>query len=193
MKSSQKAAKGFTLAEILIALGLLGVIAAFTIPKVLQSTGTSRASAVAKETASIISGAFSAYSLNNTIATADTLATYMNANANFVKTVADGSLTMTNGSGTAVACNAANPCYVLHSGAIVQYTVANTLGGTASTNGINFAVDPDGTGATAPYQGYLYANGRVTTAGSGATAPTGGAAYAGTVAATDPSYIANWT
>lgn len=35
--------KGFTLAELLIALAILGVIATFTIPKVLQSSRTAQA------------------------------------------------------------------------------------------------------------------------------------------------------
>ncbi|MEB3244431.1 MAG: prepilin-type N-terminal cleavage/methylation domain-containing protein [Vampirovibrionales bacterium] len=187
------APKGFTLAEILIALALLGAIAAFTIPKVLQSTGVSRASAVAKETASMVSAALGAYTLNNTLDPSDTFATLANAYLNYVKIVSDGSLTMTNGSATAVACNATNPCYVMHSGALVQYSTANTFGGTSGSNGIRLAIDPDGSLETEPFEAYLYANGRITTAGTGATAPTGGGSYTGTVAATDPSYISDWT
>ena len=43
--------QGFTLAELLIALTILGVIAIFTIPKVLQSQQDTRYSAAAKEVA----------------------------------------------------------------------------------------------------------------------------------------------
>lgn len=52
MKKS--AEKGFTLAELLIALGILGVIAAFTIPKVLQATGQSQNSAAARDAVSTL-------------------------------------------------------------------------------------------------------------------------------------------
>ena len=41
---------GFTLSEILIALSLLGVVAAFTIPKILSSTGDRQLRALATET-----------------------------------------------------------------------------------------------------------------------------------------------
>jgi len=52
MKKS--AEKGFTLAELLIALGILGVIAAFTIPKVLQATGSAQNSAAARDAVSTL-------------------------------------------------------------------------------------------------------------------------------------------
>ena len=40
---------GFTLSELLIALGILGVIATFTIPKILNSQANSQKTAVFKE------------------------------------------------------------------------------------------------------------------------------------------------
>ena len=42
--------KGFTLSELLIALAILGLIATFTIPKVLQTTESNQRKAVFKET-----------------------------------------------------------------------------------------------------------------------------------------------
>ena len=45
---------GFTLAELLIALLILGVIATFTIPKVLQSQESSQQKSVFKETISVV-------------------------------------------------------------------------------------------------------------------------------------------
>lgn len=44
-------ARGFTLAELLIALTILGVIATFTIPKILSSQQDGKLKAIAKETA----------------------------------------------------------------------------------------------------------------------------------------------
>lgn len=52
MKKS--AEKGFTLAELLIALGILGVIAAFTIPKILSATGQAQNTAALRDTVSIL-------------------------------------------------------------------------------------------------------------------------------------------
>lgn len=46
---------GFTLAELLIALGILGVIATFTIPKLLQSQQNSEKKSVFKETIAALS------------------------------------------------------------------------------------------------------------------------------------------
>jgi len=45
---------GFTLAELLIALAVLGIIAAFTIPKVLTSQQSNKDSAILKETVSAL-------------------------------------------------------------------------------------------------------------------------------------------
>lgn len=59
--------RGFTLAELLIALGILGVLATFTIPKVLMANQTSAYNAKAKETIAMVSGAFQAYQLQNTV------------------------------------------------------------------------------------------------------------------------------
>ena len=47
---SPKCNKGFTLAELLIALTILGVIATFTIPKILHSQDNAQRAAVFKET-----------------------------------------------------------------------------------------------------------------------------------------------
>lgn len=56
---------GFTLAELLIALGILGVIATFTIPKVLSAQQETQKKAIAKEVASMITGAYQLYVKDN--------------------------------------------------------------------------------------------------------------------------------
>ena len=196
MKLQSSKSSGFTLAEILIALGLLGVIAAFTIPKVLQSTGSSRSAAVFKETAAAVAGAFSTYTLNNTLAAANHFGTFTtNATTGSLNFVRESIATdvMTAGTGGTAACSATNPCIVTHMGSWIQYSPANTFGGTAATNGVQFAIDPDGAGSTAPVQMYLYANGRITTVGSGATVPTSGAGYTGVANSADPAYVNNWS
>jgi prepilin-type N-terminal cleavage/methylation domain-containing protein len=175
---------GFTLAELLISLAILGVIATFTIPKVLNSSTSSQNTAIAKEAASMISGAFSAYTLNNTLATTTTpgvLQQYMN----YVST--DTSTTYSTGM---VACSASIICLKLHSGAVLQYQVANTFGGTTTTDSIRFNLDPDGAGSQTAATFVQFYNGRLTTYGAATSQQTGGTAL--TPVASDPTYISSW-
>lgn len=70
MKTAQK---GFTLAELLIALALLGIIAAFTIPKVLQATGNQEATAKIRETISTMEQAYYNLAMQNQLTIGSTL------------------------------------------------------------------------------------------------------------------------
>jgi prepilin-type N-terminal cleavage/methylation domain-containing protein len=174
---------GFTLAELLVSLVILGVIATFTIPKVLNAS-TSSQTAIAKEAASMISGAFSVYNLSNTLATTTTpgvLQQYMNyASIDATTTYSTGMVT----------CSATVICLKLHSGAVLQYEVANTFGGTTTTDGIRFNLDPDGAGNQTAVTFVKFYNGRLTTHGAAGTYQTGGTAL--TPVATDPLYISSW-
>lgn len=178
-------AKGFTLAELLIALAILGVIATFTIPKVLNSATSGQNTAIAKEAASMVSGAFSAYQLNNTL-TSGTTAGVLSQYMNYVSV--DTSSTYTSltacASGTYV-------CLKLHNGGVLHYHAANTFGGTSTTNGIYFNIDPDGAGSTGAATFVQYYNGRLTTYGNRDTGTATGGTSPGAIS-TDPSYIQNW-
>ncbi len=66
------AQKGFTLAELLIALALLGVIAAFTIPKVLQSSGSQEAQAKVREAVATLESAYYNKQIQGTLDTSAT-------------------------------------------------------------------------------------------------------------------------
>ncbi|MGE0199649.1 MAG: type II secretion system protein [Candidatus Melainabacteria bacterium] len=174
-----KSSKGFTLAELLIALAILGVIATFTIPKVLQASGEGQNTSIAKETISMVSGAFSAYQLSNPIATTTTTAN-LTTNMNYVS--------FDTATATVFTCIPANPCLVLHSGAWMQYTAAQAYtAGTTSTHYITFNVDPDGAGTVGHFSILQMANGRVTTGGN-STGLTQGSAGA-TLVTTDPAYV----
>lgn len=174
--------KGFTLAELLIALAILGVIATFTIPKILSTTSNGQNTAIAKEAASMVSGAFSAYTLNNGIAstvTGGALTSYMNyVSVDSSSTI--GSLT----------CTATAVCLKLHNGGVLQYSTSMNFNGTAAANGIYFNLDPDGAGTATQATFIQFANGRLTTYTANGGAPTSGGTALTTAA--DPSYIANW-
>jgi prepilin-type N-terminal cleavage/methylation domain-containing protein len=57
--------RGFTLAEVLIVLGLLGLIATFAIPKVMQAQGTAESTSKLKETVATLEAAWSELKTQN--------------------------------------------------------------------------------------------------------------------------------
>jgi prepilin-type N-terminal cleavage/methylation domain-containing protein len=164
--TSLNAKKGFTLAELLIALAILGLIAAFTIPKVLTSTGNGKLQAVAKEVISMVSGAHQSYINDNgqvTTMPASALTTYMNY-------VAVNSTNTTN-NGTSLDCSTSN-CLQLHNGAFLQYN-GGTFGST--TTALVFNVDTDGTGSNTNIMSVLLSyNGRIAVGTTTSTGFTGG-------------------
>lgn len=161
----------FTLAELLIALAILGVIAVFTIPKVLQSQQDSRFRAIAKETAASVSSAYQSYLMDNGSAL-NMRPGYLTPYLNYVRidttTVIDNEW----GASSRTCGGAGIPCIVLHNGAILFLDNGTIFTGTASTNAIQMLLDPDGTysgSTTGNGKGVwmtLYYNGRVSTHGT---------------------------
>jgi prepilin-type N-terminal cleavage/methylation domain-containing protein len=158
----------FTLAELLIALAILGVIATFTIPKVLQSQQDGKYSAMAKETMASIAGAYDAYRQNNTV-TATTTPGVIVPYMNYVKVDSTGTVIDRTYGSTTYVCSGGSECLVLHNGARLYYGGNDQFKGTASTSAVFYAFDPDGVyGNTTNGPGkslvfWLYANGRITT------------------------------
>jgi len=162
--------KAFTLAELLISLVILGVIATFTIPKVLQSQQNSQFNSAAKEDIAMVVGAYQQYQVQNTPTAAMTppnLTPYMN----YIRfnTSATVDYLQTQGNFT---CSSLNPCIFLHNGSVLYFS-DEALGGTASTNSLWFIVDPDGkvtdgttNGPGKALQFVLYPNGMVRTYGT---------------------------
>jgi prepilin-type N-terminal cleavage/methylation domain-containing protein len=188
MKFPNAPAKGFTLAELLIALAILGVIATFTIPKLLNSATSGQSTSIAKEVASMVSGSFAAYQQNNTLAaaaTAGALTQYMN----YVSVDTSGNSYGFTGSGLCSTV-ASVTCLQLHNGGVLEFDPTNTFGGSGTTNAVYFNIDPDGAGPLTGATFIQYYNGRLTTAGNAlaGTASTNGAV----TIATDPAYIQNW-
>ena len=152
----------FTLAELLIALLILGVIATFTIPKVLQSQQNS-AYAAAKETFTMVSEAYQAYKGSNTVNTNFTLkdlTPYMNY-VRIQTTTIDAVSGFNNAS-----CTAPNVCLNLHNGGSVRFSNERMVGASTS-HAINWLFDPDGVyggstiGPSKSLECFLYFNGRV--------------------------------
>ena len=162
---SQKWQHGFTLAELLIALVILGEIATFTIPKILSGQATSRNNAIAKEAMGALAGAyqqlqFSSVGGLSTSTTAGALTPYLN----YVATDTASSVDIyPTGPGSSVSCGGGYLCLKLHSGALLWINTGTTL----STKLI-YSIDPDGTvtGQKDSIIVYVYSNGRVLDAGS---------------------------
>jgi prepilin-type N-terminal cleavage/methylation domain-containing protein len=86
------ASTGFTLAELLIALAILGVIATFSIPKVLQSQNDTKRKAVFKETMATIVATLYAGSQNGMLQNSAAVTPFYMDNINAVKTCPNSAL-----------------------------------------------------------------------------------------------------
>lgn len=163
---------GFTLAELLIALAILGVIATFTISKVLTGSQNSQFNAVAKEDIAMVTGALQTAQLNGTTKISD-LTPYMN----YTKVETTQTIDDITGGWSFVCNGTANIfCIRLHNGSVMRYRDNASFGGSTAANGIWFQIDPDGkvTDGTTNGPGkmlvmFLYYNGRVI---DGANIPT---------------------
>jgi len=125
--------KGFTLAEVLIALALLGVVAAFTIPKVLQATGNQERTAKVREAVATLEQAWYAQKLQNSYTAGGSLYNSLVINP--------GGLNVINqGLGTPVAdgaLQANHPCgNTAHSAGWVQFPNGTIISGLNRT-GVN--------------------------------------------------------
>ena len=164
----QSKIRGFTLAELLIALAILGVIATFTIPKVLQASSDAQFNAAGKEVAGMISGAYQAYQVRNTPVATTTIAD-LTPYMNYVSLQTTGQIDYVQNNATPYPCVTASPCLVLHNGGRLFYDPGVYFNGTGN-NAVWFYFDPDGrvTDGTASGPGHsvlfaLYFNGRIRT------------------------------
>lgn len=189
---------GFTLAELLIALAILGVIATFTIPKILNAQQNETYNAIAKEAAGTFASAYSAYRLNNTV-TASTTAGVLTPFMNYVKIDSSG-LWVDDAPNSGVGpyqCSDANTmCIKLHNGAVVILDPTMSFDGTTSLNGLAFYVDPDGGSNNGSVRGpyecvvfWIFINGRLATHG---TVPAGATNSNFTMGATQPNRDPTW-
>lgn len=170
MRTFPKHPKGFTLSEILVALSVLGIIAMFTIPKVLTVAQNNDYKYRVQTAAALMSSAYARYRLDNTV-TASMKPQDLTPYLNYVSYHNDGSgLTVDGKQNTAQSwpCDNSNPCVKLANGAVIVF-YGGTFSGLSPSNAVIFIVDPDGqvtdgttTGPGRAVEMYMYAtNGRI--------------------------------
>ncbi len=195
MKAYSKQA-AFTLAEVLIVMAILGVVATFTVPKVLYSSNQASWNAKAKEAAAAMSEAYTLYRMEKGVS-ASTKATDILA---YINSVGPYTAEINHHTGhPSVPCTGAHTCIQLHNGAVILVQNASTFGGTTPNHAVWFSIDPDGKntdGVTTPENGsvlfFLYANGGLRTFGT-ALSPTNGF-WSGALQSVgpDPSFDPTW-
>jgi type IV fimbrial biogenesis protein FimT len=143
---NNRSLQGFTLSELLVSLAVLGLIAAFAIPKVLTAVGQSSARAIGSELIAMISESYeSVKAQSNGVVARSTSADVLTDRMNYV--------TKTGSSTT--------PILTLQNGATITYNVADTFAN-GTTGVVGFNIDPDGSVANnGPVSVYLGGDGRV--------------------------------
>lgn len=162
---------GFTLAELLIALAILGVIAMFTIPKLLMAQQNQQHIAQAKEAAAMFSGAFQQAKLAGLV-TANTRPSDLTPYMNYVSLVTDGTATDAPPGGASHTCDASHACLKMATGGVL-WLQDWPFGGTGPLYTIEASYDPDAiNNTTDPADGplkavqfTLYYDGFITTRG----------------------------
>jgi prepilin-type N-terminal cleavage/methylation domain-containing protein len=164
-KYFQKRVRGFSLAELLVALMILAEIATFTIPKVLSAQQNTRYKAIGHEAIAAMTTARIMHESKGLL-TSGTTPKDLFQYINYLKYDTSSQVDDLNGNG-AYTCSAASPCVYLQSGGVINAD-SGSFGGTGSTNAVSFFVDPkagysnttSGNEKSAPF--VLYYNGRIT-------------------------------
>jgi prepilin-type N-terminal cleavage/methylation domain-containing protein len=166
--------QGFSLVELLITLAILGVIATFTIPKLLgtpNSTISSKQTAMAKDVAFMVLAAYEQYrAANPTIPTTMTpvdLLPYLNYTSIDTSSNYDGFKGESDRT-----CSVTSPCLNLHNGGKLQLLGSAFTGNTA-LHAFAVQFDPDGTANESTTNGpgsslkmFIYYSGQIKSRGT---------------------------
>lgn len=191
-ESAYQISNGFTLAELLISLALLGLIATFTIPKLLQTQQHNEWNARAKEDVSMVVGAYQLYRKDNPTLNGSMGVRDLTPYFNFARTDTSGDLIDRDYGNTSLSCDGFNPCFRLHNGSTMHFWQGESFGGTANTNAVAIVIDPDSiysgstTGDGKSVVFLLYTTGRIT---SIEYALTGTATSGGGLSGSDPPWF----
>lgn len=154
--------QGFTLAELLIALAILGVISTFAIPKILVAQNNAKYNAAAHEAVATIAQAYEKYKHETGVTAATTGDDIIRNSLNYVS-VDTTSLIDDRPLGAGTRNCASSPCYRLHNGGKLR-PHSCSFNGTSNLNAVFYVFDPDGvqTGREDSLTLGLYFSGRIT-------------------------------
>jgi prepilin-type N-terminal cleavage/methylation domain-containing protein len=159
---------GFTLAELLIALAILGVIATFTIPKLITAQQNPQKIASAKETLAMVSAAYQLYTQQNGYS-ANTTVGMLTPYMNYVSVNTTGQMDDVGTNTGMKDCASGHTCLQLHNQGTLFYIPDLSFGGSGTTNAVRIYYDPDSARLTTPSSKslliILFYNGRVSTWG----------------------------
>lgn len=158
--------RGFTLAELLIVIAVLGIIASFTIPKILEAQSNKERTAITKEAASLIPAAYKLLLLDGSISPYTTIG-QMTGYINYSNLDTSTTIDHAPGSSENNCADSDITCLRMHNGAILLFKNDVRLNGLHNTNAINFTVDPDGTftGDNDSVEFFIYFGGRLNSRG----------------------------
>lgn len=194
---------GFSLAELLITLAIIGFLMAFTVPALLQSqnaAANSKYSAIARDTEFMVFNAYEQYRRRNSSVSSNMQVSSLTPYMNYVS-IDTSTSSLINGPPAGQGyygsqnCGAQFVgnyiCYRLHNGAVLWFWDLYYFGGTNTTNAIWFNIDPDGSGPTEALQTFLTYDGRIYTVKNLPTTMTMGYLFS-TVTQAPASSDATW-
>jgi Tfp pilus assembly protein PilV len=163
MRHITKPQNGLTIAELLLAMGVLSVIVTFNVSKLLTASTKINTQSRYNEVRSTLTGAYQNF-LKDARPSASTkpsdILPYMNyASLDISSTLQDGAYSYTCNSGT-------SRCINFQTGGTLMFWDTETLGGIGPLNFLWFGYDPDAEGPLNMVWIVLYANGRITTWGN---------------------------
>ncbi|MEB3246017.1 MAG: type II secretion system protein [Vampirovibrionales bacterium] len=164
---------GFSLVDTLIALSLIGIIASFTMQKVLIAQANQKYRAMAQEAAAMIAEGYQKYLFDGGTVTTFTLNNLL-PYLNYVRVDTTTPIDDWN-TGYSWGCNTTVRCLVFHNGAKMTFNNTASFSGSSNLHYLGFQFDPDGTySGSATGSGLnvkavslnLYANGFITSRGT---------------------------